>query len=56
MEAEEDGVAQDVLHRGEHGLPRPKRELNESLKVALTELTNLDSTFTHGDRTVAVCE
>ena len=56
VEAEKDVVAHDVPYGGEHGSPRSKRELNDSLKVALTELTDLDSTLTHGDRTVATCD
>ena len=55
MEAEKDVVAHHLPYGGEHRRPRSKRELNDSLKVALTELTDLDSTYTHGDRTVAAC-
>jgi hypothetical protein len=56
VEAEKDVVAHDLPYGGEHGRPRSKRELNDSLKVALMELADLDSTFTHGDRTVAACD
>jgi hypothetical protein len=56
VQAEKDVVAHDLPHGGEHGSPSSKRELNDSLKVGLAELTDLDSTFTHGDRTVAACD
>ena len=55
MQAEKDVVTQDIPHRREHGCPRTERELNDGVKVALTELADLNCTFCHGDRTVAAC-
>jgi hypothetical protein len=56
VQAEKDVVAHNLPYGGEHGRPRSKRELNDNLKVALTELTDLESNFTHGDRTEAACD
>ena len=53
METEKDVVTQDVPYGREHRRPCAKRQLDDSLEVALPELTNVDSAFTHGHRNVA---
>ena len=43
MQSEEDLITQDVLERGEEGLPSPQREGDDGIEVVLDELADLDS-------------
>src|SRR5262249_48900903 len=49
LEAEEDGVAENLAQRGEHRLPCAKRELHDRVEVVLLEVPDLDA-FPHGCR------
>jgi hypothetical protein len=54
MEAQENLVAENLSDRREHGLPGTKRELDDHIQVALSELTDFDCARFHNQQRVDV--